>query len=494
MPNYPESDSLDETQNETVEAVESTLLDAISAGLAPVDAPIKATITPAGSFCIVSTHVESDVSEASKLIYSLINYNCLLNESIQYMPVPDFIKILEEIDDNVFLCSPDIRKILDKKRTKELFTPSMIEKSTGYQTNISNVDPNDQEVALIVEKLKKLGLTLCIEKTKDQKLGDFVRIFPELCAKYDVPLLSNKNEYATRTAIGEPPDVIYTFNVSPENMHSILMHESTYYTGYHYNGSVLRLNEPNKLILKENALCLFPVIDLGTDNKIILRNAGCNITDTIATQLSFFVKKYADPSLSTSDCYGHRDTPVLRNILQGGHSGLLDIALSCAGITQRINIEVQEGVTELTLTDESRKNLMDMTPEAHAIYSTLASVPPDELNQLQSMEIPITTFLTVLANNLAKRIKYQNSTLETFTHKPLETLRTERDQRVIKLTNAVSTIHTMIRNINTPHEEQQNSARPDRSALFKELKKKLQSFSREEIKEDNDSDNHPKTI
>ena len=123
-----------------------------------------------------------------------------------------------------------------------------------------------------------------------------MRIFPELCAKYQIPLLHKKTAYAVRTVIGDPPDIIYEFNVSPENLHAMLMHESRWYAGYHHEGSVLRLSEPNKILLKKDTLCLFPVLSL-TDNKVLLRNAGCQVRDVIATQLSFFVKEYVDPSL-----------------------------------------------------------------------------------------------------------------------------------------------------------------------------------------------------
>jgi hypothetical protein len=143
-----------------------------------------------------------------------------------------------------------------------------------------------------------LGLNIETDPT-DKNLSAFVRHFSTLCQKHEVDIIPDQSEYANRVVIGEPPEFFYQFNVSPEDMHKILMSESSYYAGYHHDGSILRLNEPNNLILKIGKMCIFPVFPLETG--ALLRNAGCNITDVLASQLSFYIRTFIDPNIPINE-------------------------------------------------------------------------------------------------------------------------------------------------------------------------------------------------
>lgn len=242
----------------------------------------------------------------------------------------------------------------------------------------------------------------------DQYLEDLVLDFPAICEKYNVIPLPGKTEFAKRTVIAANEEIVYEFHVNTEDMHRILMNESEDYAGYHSLGSVLLLvDNPDIHLLKPTTICVSPVLPLD-ENRFILRNAGCNFIDTLATQISFLVRQYIDPSIPVNQCFGHKKTPVLENILMINAEGILwDIALEYLNLNDSNELYFQsiEGLSEIHLQEDKQNFVVEIDRSALEIYTQLGAGSPDELAQLKSLEIPTIDYLNLILKHQKQVLK-----------------------------------------------------------------------------------------
>lgn len=426
-----------------MDAITRPLLAAIKAGIEKEQNPrLIAHINPSGSFSLITYGPPSDA--ASLTASRRVMENCV-----------------DSLEEKKIFNKGSLSRlqywILEKLTEDQLSEKINLDADLNSEIYLGYID--QRAIAPFLTKLKNLGLKFT--PSQDDYLCDFIRVFPTLCEKHAVTLLPGKTKWAERAVVGQSPDdeIIYEFNVSPEHMHLILMKESDYYAGYHYDASVLRLNQPNQVMLKENVICLFPVLALSTEGHIMLRNAGCNITDTLATQVSFLVKQYVDATIPTHNCYGHRSTPVVSDMLQLNPRDLLNAATCCLDIKQ-INTEVQEGLTEIHLPPQHRAALVEMTKEAKAIYSYLSAVGSDELDALQSVEIPVAVYLNKLSEILSSKLQRNVDKLEKLQHinpaslkhpylkaqHPLEIAACEKEQA--ELSQAILRLQTITQCVN----------------------------------------------
>ena len=376
------------TENPVIEKVERLLLQSFRAAVqSDPTSNLTAMILSNGGVCIHLKPAEDDLKE-------LVN-DLVLSKVLHYTARDLFSKAYvysassEQLDD----------LLVDHFTTEFLFQ------------NCHSVDARSKrcesvECKIFIERLEKCGAKIYTD-TIEKDLSSFVEIFEGLCLKYDVPLVAGQSDYAIRRCVadgvvGEAPEYYYQFNVLPEDMHKILMGESAYYAGYHYDGSILRLNNPNYISLKEGAMCIFPAFKI-EDEKVILRNAGCNIVDVLATQLSFYIRNYLQPDLPILDCYGHRSTPIIDKF--SDHNELIKAAKKCLGTTWGYE-DSQEGISEVSI---ASKYVLDMDKAAYEIYNRLSAVSSDELENLQSVEVPLENYLEAL-------IDVKKEIMEYFSH------------------------------------------------------------------------------
>ncbi len=250
-------------------------------------------------------------------------------------------------------------------------------------------------------KIDRNGKFVIMCKAGDEQAFEtLLPIFNEQCEAHQLPPLSGE-AFLSRTEIKE--FVKYEFNLSPESLDALWMEESAHYRGYRNMGSILRLLEPEKPLLKDDVICLFPAQDIG-DNQIILRIANCNATETIATQLAFLILKYEPSDENTNACYGHYSNPVASRLLEND-ADFLKVAMQCIGSTETPpHVQMLEGATVVPLPAPYQSDLKPMNEEATAIYRALGVVNAEELPHLNSVEVPVSRYLEALNLHLQDEI------------------------------------------------------------------------------------------
>ncbi|WP_058532837.1 hypothetical protein [Legionella saoudiensis] len=248
-------------------------------------------------------------------------------------------------------------------------------------------------------------ITVIAGKKENEEFESLIKIFPELCAKYGIRLLPSHNEYTRKRVPQGATDLIkYEFFISPNDLDRILMNESDYYRGYRSQGSVLRLAYPLHEAFKRDTICLFPVLEMDS-NQIMLRIAGCNASETITTQLAYYFTKYLSFEVGSAELYGHHIAPIVEEKIGLYASDFLEVALETIGIKTQLNHQSEEGFTVFSLEGEAREFLVEIDSEARTIYRLLSAVTPDELPNLKSIEVPITTYLQALGSKLSTKSK-----------------------------------------------------------------------------------------
>ena len=295
----------------------------------------------------------------------------------------------------------------------------LAQKSTQYPLAVINEDPNGRYVSFIVAS----------DSRERELFNGFASIFPNLCNKNKINKEQGRENFS---AIVELPNnlIKYKFYIDPEKLHNMLMQESSFYRGYRQGEhSIMHLANPHTTYLKaNNILCLFPVLPL-TENNILIRNAGCNFSETISTQFSELAQACLPDVCGNASIYGHHNSPVMAK-LQIDSQMIIRASLLCAGVnanTARIygSHEAQDGTFNVQLTKSHHLYLKVMDDKSKEIYS-LSSVTPDELNNLQSFEVPMTVFLEKIIVLLKEK-----AALLTAKEKPLINQSVQNIQKMI---------------------------------------------------------------
>lgn len=286
---------------------------------------------------------------------------------------------IEDISDYI------IRSISNALKENNQYPWSRIH-STSHATFFEIMIPNtlfDDVVNPKVEQMQKM-----IEK------------LPKLCAKHNIKMTGPELATTKSIKIGEKTYTKFALHLASSDLHNLFMSESPQYVGYHESGSILRLAEPERTLLKPPFICLFPIYC--EDDFIIIRTAGCNAENTVATQLAFYVKKYLNTSLTSNDAYGHHNNHILEAILHLTSDEFMTVAFSYIG-KDNINPEKIEGHMTGPL---DKKYVKPMTPEAYLIYQELSAENPNALKKLASFEVPAYDFFKQLALIKTKKLEH----------------------------------------------------------------------------------------
>jgi hypothetical protein len=243
----------------------------------------------------------------------------------------------------------------------------------------------------------------CVDNIKEFQA--FATIFSELCERHKIPSLPDAETYSiwndSLSVLGQP-QCKFIFNISPDDFDKLLMVESDAYQGYRNSngaGSILLLADPSRDAYKKDVICAFPVLLLD-NNTIMIRNAGCNASATLSTQLTYLITQYlpAETYNNLNSRYGHWGSKLTNCIMDELHEqSLVEIAINCVGKANKsFYIQSMEGFDSLHLHERCKMWLQEMNPEAENIYSLLGVASPDELANLKSLEIPSDIFLQAL--------------------------------------------------------------------------------------------------
>lgn len=245
---------------------------------------------------------------------------------------------------------------------------------------------------------------LVIECTEHQhQFLAFAEIFPELCDQYHLNKLSPDpgNYWSKEDVTFESQKICkFTFNVAPEQMDNLLLAESEDYQGYRNangSGSILLLANPLLKAYKEGVICAFPVLAM-EDNHVMLRIAGCNASELISTQLTYFITQYLPPETykHSTKRYGHWGSDIV-DCLMTNNEALVNAAIQCISDTATFYYQQSmHGFDVLSLRQESLEWLNSINETNKTVYKLLGVVSNTELEQLKSLEIPIDIYLQKL--------------------------------------------------------------------------------------------------
>lgn len=190
-------------------------------------------------------------------------------------------------------------------------------------------------------------------------------------------------------------------NISPYNLEKLFMYESEHYSGYREGGSISRLVQQGHFYMKADKICLYPIHQID-DHTIMLRNAGCQMSETIAVQVSHLLVASSHRATHASEHYGHHNSPLVEDMLGVTQGDLLHAARITTGINHSTSHQETNGIEEFHLSEHSKQFIYEMDETAIKVYRALTATFPDEIPHLKSVEMPIVAFLENLSVCLEK--------------------------------------------------------------------------------------------
>lgn len=256
--------------------------------------------------------------------------------------------------------------------------------------------------------------SLVIECDEDiSKFQAFANVFPELCRQHGIEQLPDTTSLCLYEEITKDTKVYskFTFNISPEDFDRLLMTESLAYIGYRNSinsGSILLLANPLLTAHKAGVICAFPVIVL-EDHQVMPRIAGCNASELISTQLTYFITQYLSPEAynHSTKRYGHWGAEITQCILGAGFSDrLMNVVFkSICEIVPKIYQQNMQGFDVISLRPEAEAWIQDIDDSNEIIYRLLGVVTSSELSGLKSLEIPVEILLNQLLIHIEDYLK-----------------------------------------------------------------------------------------
>jgi hypothetical protein len=289
--------------------------------------------------------------------------------------------------------------------------PEQLDKVGSYLCNaISNGIANSENYP---RAYIKANGALVIECTEHQsEFQAFAEIFPVLCDQYKLDKLSSEggNYWSKEVVTLDSQEICtFTFNIAPEQMDNLLLAESESYQGYrnaHGAGSILLLANPLLKAYKEGVICAFPVLAMD-EHQVMLRIAGCNASELISTQLTYFITQYLPPEAykHTAKRYGHWGSEIV-DCLMTNNEALVNDAIQCCSDTQKFFYQQSmHGLDVLSLRQESVEWLKSIDETNKTVFKLLGVVSETELEQLKSLEIPIDIYLQKLLATIQDWLK-----------------------------------------------------------------------------------------
>lgn len=197
-----------------------------------------------------------------------------------------------------------------------------------------------------------------------------------------------------------------SINISPSHLEQLFMYESAHYSGYREGGSLSRLDQQGNFTIKNDRICLYPIYQID-EHTIIPRNAGCQMSETIAVQLSYFVAASSNRKSHSSEHYGHHNSPIIEQTLGVTSWDLLSAASMTTGIAHPASHQEATGLEALQISQHSLQFVYEMDDTALEIYRALTAAYPDEIPNLKSVEMPIVMFLENLSLCLEEQYQHR---------------------------------------------------------------------------------------
>jgi ankyrin repeat protein len=226
----------------------------------------------------------------------------------------------------------------------------------------------------------------------------------------------------------------YKFNISAENLDSILQLNSTY-SGYRNEGGLLKLAKD--FSLKPSSIMLWPLQSLDDEGKVFhVMAAGCQTIELPTLQLMQLLPDYESKILPRHKEKGFRFHWIPEDV----ENELFLDRMSVGEVIKRIflnnGIKVTEESTntfyenpDILQIDDSAKmrgvRIVAMDDNAQVFYASYGNIAKEKLEHCASLEVDVITFLEAIKN-------YH------------ESLVPDSDTREEMITNAKATINLMI--------------------------------------------------
>lgn len=282
-------------------------------------------------------------------------------------------------------------------KTDEFMHHLINEEACAFLWGISNNIKKNNELPEVIYRPDLCKVILEVEKRNEDRVQNLKSITNRFLSFYKV---QNPNETREKITdiIEKTNSVVFEFWIDAIQFHELMMNTSGYYAGYHENGSFLDLAFPNFKAMKENVVCCFPVLQVAEDC-FIPRNAGCNFTQVIQTQLAYHVNKILlnEQYVERKHFYSHHEIQLLTDHIIESNLSLVEIAFKCLGIEYNKCHQQEDGVTIYKLEDNNRQYVVEMDQKSRDIYRFIAATPPAELNNLSlSVEVPLQNYFSIL--------------------------------------------------------------------------------------------------
>lgn len=275
-------------------------------------------------------------------------------------------------------------------------------------------------------------------------LNEYVNTFKSLCETYQLSSLHPTNPEIFAEKIDLSDNFCkYHFYIQPNELHTILMNEWEQYARYRDGDSLLRIHRPQDSIVKKNIICLFPAQEID-EKTVIMRNAGCNITNTIFYQLeAIFKPLFSDVS---GEIFQHNQSSFLNN-LGIDDERVYEAIQSLFKIEAEIfNHQTISGDIPISLNTEINKIIKPMNEDALFIYNNFSAEMPQNLPHCLSVEIPTLVLLNEMLKQYDKQIENNINQAEQLNKKHAELL----------LKNPLETeVRLILRSIKTNQESQE---------------------------------------
>lgn len=196
----------------------------------------------------------------------------------------------------------------------------------------------------------------------------------------------------------------YKFNISAENLDSIMM-KNPYYTGYKGENSLLKLTK--NFAMKDGVIRLFPA--LISEDKVFVQAAGCQVLEMPTVQLLYALPDYESEILPRHQQEGHSFHWIPKEVEEALHldrnnfKKFLDSVFSANGISATFSTSDDDASIDLAIADPSKLHsvsMVEMDEDAKDFYAMYGNIPAEELESCVSVEVKLIELLRHIKSNL----------------------------------------------------------------------------------------------
>lgn len=196
----------------------------------------------------------------------------------------------------------------------------------------------------------------------------------------------------------------YKFNISAENLDSIMM-KNHYYLGYRSENSLLKLTK--NFTMKDGVIRLFPA--LISEDKIFVQAAGCQVFEMPTVQLLHALPDYESEILPRHRQEGNSFHWMPKEVEEALHldrdnfAKILDSVFSSNGISSTFAKSDDDASIDLAISDPSKLHsiaMVKMDEEAKTFYAMCGNISVEDLEGCLSVEVDLIELLASIRGNL----------------------------------------------------------------------------------------------